>query len=116
MASAVSGKGPSSHSHKHKSHESTPICMPTLFIRQGKAVDENDKTPPCDAVERAQSLGLLSELAIVVLDDSEATWASVDTILTQGTKIRLEGVRTLDDALAYLDKGVAKVWGRFAVV
>uniref|UniRef100_A0A7S4DMA9 Phosphoribosyl-AMP cyclohydrolase domain-containing protein n=1 Tax=Lotharella globosa TaxID=91324 RepID=A0A7S4DMA9_9EUKA len=87
----------------------TPICMPTLFVSAGKAVGYGVKAEPVDAVERSKTLGLLGELNVVALDDAPATWEAIGSIVRRGRPIRLEGVRTLDDALAQLDRGVSKI-------
>ncbi|GAB5367094.1 hypothetical protein AAMO2058_001200000 [Amorphochlora amoebiformis] len=86
-----------------------PVCLPSLFIRGGKGVAFEAEIKPLDITELSKSLGLVGELTVVALDDKKDTWEAVKSILRTGIPIRLEGVRTLDDALAHLDSGVAKV-------
>lgn len=94
-------------------HDASPICMPAIYIRDGKSVmyhsvDCVDATK-VKAVERAKTLGLLGDIAVVALDREETTWTAVADILRSGMKLRLEGVETLDEALEFLDKGVSKI-------
>eukprot|EP00466_Bigelowiella_natans_P000647 jgi/Bigna1/85008/estExt_fgenesh1_pg.C_10591 len=102
----------------HPHEELSPICMPTLYVEKGKSVTykkkktktgEVTKSVGDDAVERSKYLGLLGEMAIVVLDQETESWDAVKAIICSGVKVRLEGVATLDDALTFLDSGVTKI-------